>query len=417
MTQGTPIDGSAPSVFISYSHDSPAHMEKILLLARRLRAEGVPCELDQFHESPAEGWPRWMMDQIEESSYVLVCCTENYNLRFRGKAEAGTGKGVKWEGGVITQELYDAEERSTAFIPVILTPEDARHVPLPLRGATHYDLSRIDGFSNLLRRLTGQPRVVAPEVGVRRKPLPDYKAELNVRLLDKEIATDVAYYTAKLGSWPADSFVGEEVIEPLETLLEKVESHPEYREAHRAIWATLYRMVGGAYLLHSKLEMGDKLRAALANLRQSQEVWADQHGLAANIAFLEAFLSNQRGDMREYLTTVLQILRGPADPQISALVDKLTGAAGDSRAQSWLLHEATPLAIWGYLQALQVKIKKERNIDAEIEVASKPLADGWVEVQATIGPNIFLWKVNLDQKAFEPGNELTQSFMGLIAST
>jgi hypothetical protein len=35
-------------------------------------------------------------------------------------------------------------------------------------------------------------------------------------------------------------------------------------------------------------------------------------------------------------------------------------------------------------------MKKERNIDADIEVNTQLLLNGHVEVQATIGPNVFL---------------------------
>src|SRR5215471_11489907 len=166
------------AVFISYSHDSPQHMDKVLNLAKRLRGEGVPCELDQFHESPAEGWPRWTLDQIEQASSVLVICTETYNLRFRGKEEAGKGKGAKWEGAVITQELYDSEALNAAFIPVLLNSHDAQHIPILLKGATFYDLSQKDGFINLLRRLTAQPKVVAPPVAKTVRRITDDAAEL-----------------------------------------------------------------------------------------------------------------------------------------------------------------------------------------------------------------------------------------------
>ena len=176
-------------------------------------------------------------------------------------------------------------------------------------------------------------------------------------------------------------------------------------------------MLGGAYFLHSKLEMGDKLRSALPQLRQSHEIWPEQQGLEQSISFFETFLRNQGGDIKEYLRNVLQILRGPADPNIPTLVEQLSGAAQspERRAQSWLLNEATPNPIWGFLQAVQLMLKKERNIDAEIEVTTKLLPDSHVEVQAKIGPNIFLWEVDLTQKTFQPKNELTQGFMGLIA--
>jgi len=63
---------SAERVFISYSHDSPEHIAHVLALAERLRNEGVDCHLDQYEESPPEGWNRWMLNQVEEANFVLV---------------------------------------------------------------------------------------------------------------------------------------------------------------------------------------------------------------------------------------------------------------------------------------------------------------------------------------------------------
>jgi Trypsin-like peptidase domain len=232
----------------------------------------------------------------------------------------------------------------------------------------------------------------------------------------KEIALDTEYYVAKLGSWPAGAVDGADVVPALRTILQKVETSPGYRQRNVPVWATLYRMIGGAYLLHSKLDMGEKVRAALPYLRQSHALWPEQAALAENIGRLESMLRDSSGDVREFLTTVLQILRGPGDPDIPSLVGRmaepLTGP--QMQAQSWLLHQATPNPIWNFLQAVQVMLKKERNIDAEIDVGSELLADGDVDVRVTIGPNVFLWKVDPGRKTFEAGNDLTAGFMRLI---
>jgi hypothetical protein len=45
----------APRVFISYTHDSPEHKDRILALSDRLRQEGVDCSIDQYEQSPEEG--------------------------------------------------------------------------------------------------------------------------------------------------------------------------------------------------------------------------------------------------------------------------------------------------------------------------------------------------------------------------
>src|SRR5271165_2929879 len=74
-------------VFISYSHDTPEHLDRVWELSERLRADGIDCRIDQHEESPREGWPRWCLDQIEESQFVLVACTATYLRRYRGKEE------------------------------------------------------------------------------------------------------------------------------------------------------------------------------------------------------------------------------------------------------------------------------------------------------------------------------------------
>ena len=38
----------APKVFISYSHDSPEHADRVLDLSNRLRGEGIDTVLDQL---------------------------------------------------------------------------------------------------------------------------------------------------------------------------------------------------------------------------------------------------------------------------------------------------------------------------------------------------------------------------------
>ena len=100
------MTGAAPRVFISYSHDTVAHQERVLDLADRLRADGIDVEIDQYN-SPPEGWPRWCEHQIETADFVLMVCTETYHRRVRGEEEPGK-RGVVWEAAIIRQLLYDA---------------------------------------------------------------------------------------------------------------------------------------------------------------------------------------------------------------------------------------------------------------------------------------------------------------------
>src|SRR3982750_1012279 len=70
------MDNDIPKVLISYTHDSSVHKARVLGLSERLRSEGVDCEIDQYHLSPPEGWPRWMMNELQNADFVLVVCTE-----------------------------------------------------------------------------------------------------------------------------------------------------------------------------------------------------------------------------------------------------------------------------------------------------------------------------------------------------
>ena len=131
-----------PKIFISYSHDSEEHREKVLSLSKRLHDDGMEIFLDQkINGSPPEGWPRWMLNQLDAADIVLLVCTPIYYRRFRGHEEPGKGKGVDWEGSLITQELYDARSHSHRFIAVLLSAPDQDYIPEPLRSKTHYLLN------------------------------------------------------------------------------------------------------------------------------------------------------------------------------------------------------------------------------------------------------------------------------------
>jgi tetratricopeptide (TPR) repeat protein len=164
----------APKVFISYTHDSVEHMDRVLALSNRLRLEGIDCRIDQHEQSPSEGWPLWCDRQVEKSVFVLVACTETYLRRFKGEEAPGIGLGATWEGHFITQELYNAQGKNSKFIPIIFLREDAAHIPIDLQGATRYAVP--DEYELLYRRLTDQPLVTMPPLGSM-KPMPA-RAEL-----------------------------------------------------------------------------------------------------------------------------------------------------------------------------------------------------------------------------------------------
>lgn len=154
-----------PKVFISYSWDSSEHIERILKLADRLRKEGVDCDIDQYsHQTQLpEGWYQWMINRIQEVEFVLLICTQNYYDRFRGKGNNDVGRGVKWEGTIIIQDLY-TKTLNEKYIPVLFTESGKlEYIPEPLRSSSHYQLDQ--QYEDLYRHLTKQQDTPKPELG------------------------------------------------------------------------------------------------------------------------------------------------------------------------------------------------------------------------------------------------------------
>ncbi|MDZ8259608.1 SEFIR domain-containing protein [Nostoc sp. ChiQUE01b] len=159
------LNSVAPKVFISYSHDSAEHKDRVLHLANNLRDEGVDCKIDQYEQSPSEGWPRWMMNQLEWADFIVVVCTKQYKRRFEGKEEPDRGRGVIWEGAIITQELYNHHVTSTRFVPVVFFPEDENFIPIIISGFSWYKLFTEEGYEAFYRYLTNQPMNLKPPLG------------------------------------------------------------------------------------------------------------------------------------------------------------------------------------------------------------------------------------------------------------
>lgn len=73
-----------------------------------------------------------MRREIEKSEFVIVVVTENYVQRFNRETGPGVGSGVRWEGALITADLYHSRRGRAKFIPVVLRSEDASLIPSPL---------------------------------------------------------------------------------------------------------------------------------------------------------------------------------------------------------------------------------------------------------------------------------------------
>ena len=166
-----------PKVLVSYSHDSPEHVQRVLTLAGRLREDGIDCMIDQYVAAPEEGWTLWTKKQIRDSEFILMVCTETYLKSVRGTRERQPRNGRDaWEGHLIDQALYRDGTSNTKFIPVLFEVGDSSHYPV--RNTHFYLIDTEHGYEDLLRRLTNQPWIMKPELGQRRSlPLSERKSE------------------------------------------------------------------------------------------------------------------------------------------------------------------------------------------------------------------------------------------------
>jgi hypothetical protein len=184
-----------PKVFISYSHDSKAHADRVLQLSNRLRSDFIDAHLDQYEVAPPEGWLLWMDKQVRECDFTVMVCTETYRRRCDGEEAAGKGQGVKWERNLVYNQLYANDSLNKKLIPVFFPENSSNDVPLPLQGFTRHRLGSEDGYQGLLRHLRGQASAVKPPLGapaagarVVSQTLPERKRQtsfdMSIELLD-----------------------------------------------------------------------------------------------------------------------------------------------------------------------------------------------------------------------------------------
>ena len=141
----------APTVFISYSHDSAEHKEWVKELGRMLCENGVDVILDSFELLGGQDTPDYMTNGIQRSDRVLCICTDRYIQR----AEEGEG-GVGFEGMVITKELVE-RARTDKFIPIIRNVKSEAKTPsfLGTKGWVNFsdDQDFVKQYDYLLRSI------------------------------------------------------------------------------------------------------------------------------------------------------------------------------------------------------------------------------------------------------------------------
>src|SRR4029450_14132698 len=100
-----------PSVFISYSWDSPAHREWVARFAADLRNAQVDVILDQWHIQLGDDVTQFMEQAISSAEFILLICTEKFAENARARRS-----GVGYEQAIVTSELLNTQTPRGRFV-------------------------------------------------------------------------------------------------------------------------------------------------------------------------------------------------------------------------------------------------------------------------------------------------------------
>lgn len=144
-------------VFISYSHDSDNHTERVQTLVDRLRVDGVNVIIDRdmLPGGPPEGWDLWSERQVKEADAVLLVCTRTYCERYEGNQPPGTGLGAAAEAATIRQFIYDQAGFNEKVRVILFDVSDEEYIPSQLRRYHFFQAAADADYDRLRRWLLG----------------------------------------------------------------------------------------------------------------------------------------------------------------------------------------------------------------------------------------------------------------------
>lgn len=161
-------NASEPVVFISYSHDSPDHIQWVRELAEELKTNGVKVIFDKQNLKPGNITTHFMRNSIKKCDCVLMICTENYVER----ADAYRG-GVGFENNIL-EGLALRESGGKEIIPIIRQRD--KNIRLPESVSTLFGVNlsegqnREEGITSIVERLHELSSPTRPPSGIEPSP-------------------------------------------------------------------------------------------------------------------------------------------------------------------------------------------------------------------------------------------------------
>jgi hypothetical protein len=179
-------------VFISYSHSSEQHVNRVLKLAEELVQNGIDVKIDKWDLKSGQDLHKFMEEMVnnKEINKVLVICDKSY----MDKSNNRKG-GVGTETGIITPEIY-GNPGNVKFIPIIFEKNNDGEacVPTYFKDRYHIDLCHDNNkypeeFERLIRSIIGKTEYTKPKLG----KIPAYMLEEDERGETSAFARAVRY--------------------------------------------------------------------------------------------------------------------------------------------------------------------------------------------------------------------------------
>ena len=162
-----------PTVFISYSWDDAEHNAWVKRLADDLRSKCNICSLLDQYNTAGANMVEFMNKGIKVSNRVLMIGTPDYKRRM----EESTGKGAKYEGMIITTEIFKNTD-TVKFIPLLRKGESFNDSFINIISVLNgFDFRKDTDYNAKLQEL-------ADEIWGRNNKIPMLQSKIHIQRFD-----------------------------------------------------------------------------------------------------------------------------------------------------------------------------------------------------------------------------------------